>query len=76
MKRKSYHSSNAKVQLFREKIVVIEEEWFDGMNLTDGTTFPKVLIKREKSKFNQNINLPRDTKQHIHEITIKMAVTH
>ena len=50
MKRKSYHSSNAKVQLFRENIVVIEEEWFDGMNLTDGTTFPKVLIKRE----NQN----------------------
>ena len=38
-------TSNDKVKLFSENIVVIEEEWFDDMNLTDGATFPAALIK-------------------------------
>ena len=45
MKIKSNHSSNNKVILFCENIVVIEEEWFDDMNLTDDETFPIDLIK-------------------------------
>ena len=57
MKSKSDHSSNNKVKLFRENIVVIEEEWFSGMNLTGGEMFPTALIKREKSRFNLKKNL-------------------
>ena len=56
MKRKSDHSSDNKVKLFRENILVIEEEWFSDMNLTHGTNFPMALIKREKSIFNQKIS--------------------
>ena len=33
--------------------MVIEEEWFDDMNLTDGATFPTALIKCAKSRFNK-----------------------
>ena len=76
MKRKSDHSSKNKVKLFHEKIVIIEEERFADINLTDGTTFLTDLIKFEKSIFNQNISFPRDTNQHMHEISIKMAGTH
>ena len=43
--------------------MVIEEEWFSDMNLTDGATFPTALIKREKSIF--NFENPCDTKQRI-----------
>ena len=50
--------------------MVIEEEWFDDMNLTDGATFPTALIKRAKSRFNKKINLPYDTKRCIREISI------
>ena len=46
--RKLYHTSNDKVKIFRENIVVIEEKWFGDMNLTDGSTFATDLIKREK----------------------------
>ena len=69
-KRKSDHTSNDKVKLFCGNIVVIEEEWFSGMNLTDVSTFPTTLIKWAKSRINQNNNFPRDTKQRIHKITI------
>ena len=50
--------------------MIIEEEWFDDMNLTDGATFPQALIKRAKNRFNKNIFL-RDTKQHIREIATR-----
>ena len=45
--------------------MVIEEEWFDETNLTDGSIFPAALIKRAKTRVNQKINFPRDTKQRI-----------
>ena len=67
--KKSDHTFNDKVGLFRENIVVIEEEWFSGMNLAYGETFPMALIKREKSIINKKTN-PRDTKWHIWEIII------
>ena len=38
----------------RESVVVIEEEWFDYTNLTDGETFPTPLTKCAKTIFNQN----------------------
>ena len=50
--------------------MVIEEELFDHMNLTDFATFPVDLIKRGKTKFNQKINFPCDTKQRVWEIAI------
>ena len=50
---KSDHRSNYKVKLFCKNIVVIEEEFFSDMNLTDGATFAKTLIKRAKSIINQ-----------------------
>ena len=56
--------------MFCENIVVIEEEQFDDMNLTDGATFPKGLIKRAKTRVNQKIQFPHDTKQHIRESAI------
>ena len=37
--KKSDHTSNDKFKLFCGIIVVIEEEWFDDMNLTDGKPF-------------------------------------
>ena len=52
MKKKSDHSSDNKNKIFCKTIVVIEEEWFDGMNLTYGATFLMSLIKRAKSRIN------------------------
>ena len=40
---------------FHRIVVVVEEEWFDHMNITDGATFPKALIKRAKTRVNQKI---------------------
>ena len=56
--------------------MVIEEEWFDDMNLTDGATFPMDLIKHTKTTVNQKIKNSRDTMKHIGEIVIKMVGTH
>ena len=42
------HVSNYKVKLFREIIVIIEEQWISGTNLTDCEIFPVALIKRAK----------------------------
>ena len=56
IEKQSDHTSNDKVRLFRENIVVIEEEWFVDMNLTDGATFLAALIKSSKSRINQKIN--------------------
>ena len=50
--------------------MVVENEWFDGTNLSDGATFPTALIKRAKKKVNQNIKFLRDTKQYIRKISI------
>ena len=36
-------------------MLVIEEEWFDNMNLTDGATFQTALIKRAKTRVNKKI---------------------
>ena len=38
---------------FFEIILVIEEEWFCEINLTDSDTFLPTLIKREESISNQ-----------------------
>ena len=51
--KQSDHTSNDKVQIFRESVVVIEEELFDDVNLTDGTTFLAALIKRAKTRGNK-----------------------
>ena len=51
--------------------MVIEEEWFDDMILTDGATFPTPLIKRAETRVNQKIKFSHDTKQCIREIAIK-----
>ena len=56
MKSKSDHSSNNKVELSWKNIVVVEEEWFSDMDLTDGATFPMSLIKRTKYRFNRKFN--------------------
>ena len=50
--------------------MVIDEEWFDDMNLTSDATFPPSLIKRAKTRVNLK-KLRRDTKQRIREIAIK-----
>ena len=50
--------------------MVIEEKWFDEMNLADGTTFITPLIKGAKTGVNQKRKFPLDTKQHIREIAI------
>ena len=34
-------------------MLVIGEEWFDGINVTDSANFPLALIKRAKFRFNQ-----------------------
>ena len=65
MKSKLDHSSNDRVKSFCENIVVIEEECFPDLNLTDSETFLTALIKREKLRFNQIINFPCDRKQRI-----------
>ena len=50
--------------------MVIEEKWFSDMNLTDGATFPASMIKCEKTRVNQKINFPCDTKRRIREISL------
>ena len=40
------------------------------MNLTNGATFPTSLFKRARSRINQKIKSPRDTKRCIREIVI------
>ena len=60
--KKSDQTSNNKVKNC-ENIVVVEEEWFDDMNLTDGETFLTDLIKRAKNRVNQKIIFLRDTKR-------------
>ena len=57
----SEHTFNDKDKLFRENIVVIEEEWFDDRNLTYGVTFSPVLIKHAKSRIKQNNKFPCGT---------------
>ena len=42
------------------------EEWFDDMNLIDSATFLMPLIKREKTRVDQKLKTPRDTKRHVH----------
>ena len=68
MKSKSDHSSNNKVELSWKNIVVVEEEWFADMDLTDGATFPMALTKQSKSRSNQKIKFPCDTKQYIQKM--------
>ena len=70
-KKQSDHTSNGKVKTVHKIIVVIEEEWFDDMNLTDGATFTMDLIKRAKNMVNQKIFFMRDTKWRIQGIAIK-----
>ena len=53
LKSKSDHTSNYKIKLFCENIVVIGEEQFSDKNLTDGAKFLPALIKRAKSIINQ-----------------------
>ena len=60
--KKSDHISNDKVKTITEGVAVIEEDWFDDMNLTDGATFSMPLIKCAKTRVNQNRFPPRDTK--------------
>ena len=55
MKSESDHSTNNKVKSLCDNIVVIEEEWFADINLTDGANFSTDMIKCEKSRFNQKI---------------------
>ena len=62
------HTFNDKIKLSRKNIVAIEEEWFSGMNLTDGATFPTALIKR--AKINNQQENSRNTKWRIQEIKI------
>ena len=33
--------------------MIIEEEWFDDMNLTDGATFLMALVKCAKTRVNK-----------------------
>ena len=70
MKSKSDHSSDNKVKSFRENILVIKEEWFSDMYLINGATFTMALIKRAKSRINQNYIFSCDTKQYIRETEI------
>ena len=51
--------------------MVFEEEWFGDIKLTGGATFLTPLIKRAKNRVNKKTN-PRDTKQHIWKIAIKL----
>ena len=57
MKSRSDNSPKNKVKTFHENLVVVEEEWFSEMNLTDSDTSPPDLIKREQLRFNQKNNL-------------------
>ena len=71
IKKQSDNTPNDKVDFFRKTVVVIEEELFDAMNLTDVTTFPTALIKYAKTIFNIIIKFPCDTRRHIGNILIK-----
>ena len=71
LKNKIDHTSYNKIKLFCENIVVIEEECFYDMNLTDGATFTTALIERKNSIINKKNNIPRDTKRNILKIAIK-----
>ena len=73
MKKKD-HTFNNKVESFCENIVVIEKEWFNSMNLIEGTTFPTDLTKREKHIFNKCFSCGK--KQPIREISINNVGTH
>ena len=70
MKSESDHSTNNKVKSLCDNIVVIEEEWFADINLTDGAIFTPALIKREKSRLNPKIYFPFNTKWCIRYIAI------
>ena len=50
LEKQSDQASNNKVKLLRENMLAIEEEWFSGMYLTDGATFPTDLVKCTKSR--------------------------
>ena len=50
--------------------MVIEGEWFDDTNLTDGATFKTAMIICAKKRFNQKIKFPCDIKRRIREISI------
>ena len=65
LKKQSENTSNDKVKYFCETVVVLEEEWFDDITLTESATFPVALIKREKTRVNQKIKFPRCTKRRI-----------
>ena len=69
-KKQPDHTSNNKVKLFCENIVLSEEEYFDDTSLTDGATYLTALIKISKYKFIQMMKFPRETKQRIQEIAI------
>ena len=51
--------------------MVIEEEWFSDISLTNDATFPEALIKRANSIFNQKIKFPRDPMLLVHKNAIK-----
>ena len=53
-KQQPDHTSNDKVDFFRESFVIIEEYWYDENNLTDGATFLTALIKCAKKKAIKN----------------------
>ena len=70
-KLKSNQTTHPTIKLFFcEPVVVIEGEYFDDMTLTDGANFPMLLIKRKKTRVNQRIKFPRDTRRRIQEIAI------
>ena len=69
LKKQSDNTSNDRVLKTRKTVVIIEEDWFGDMKLTDGATFPTALIKRAKLIFNQKMKIPRDTEQHTQEIS-------
>ena len=50
--------------------MLIEEEWFYNINLTDGESFTAALVQRTKTKVNQRMKFLHDTKRRIWEIAI------
>ena len=50
--------------------MIIDEEWFDDIILTDGATFTMPLIKCAKTRVNQKIKFPCNTKRCIQAILI------
>ena len=55
MKSRSDNSPKNKVKTFHENLVVVEEEWFSGISLTGGATFPTAPTKSEKLRLNQKL---------------------